>query len=151
MFSSKPLKGWGIVFAVAGLALAGGLAASEGASLEVQVKYTGPGTVDESHAIYVFVFDTPNIQAGSIPVAYSKVTTNGERAKFAALTASPVYIAATFDEQGGYDPAASGPPPSGSPAALYSADGTGAPSGVELESGKGTQIDFEFGDAFRMP
>lgn len=151
MSSSKALKFWGIVIAAAALTLAGSLVAAQGASLDVKVKYTGQGTVDESHAIHVFLFDTPNIQAGSMPIGYVRVNANGEAAKFSALTATPVYIAVAYDEAGGYDPNIVGAPPSGTPVAVYSTDATGAPSGIDLESGKENQVEIEFSDAVRMP
>src|ERR1017187_8142118 len=34
--------------------------APAGRTLKVKLKYTGPGTVDEKHKIFVFVFDTPD-------------------------------------------------------------------------------------------
>lgn len=147
MISSRSLKGWGLVLSVLA-ALAIGTVLAGPASLQVKVKYVSEGTVDENHAIHVFIWDTPNIQMGVIPIANAVITENGGTAKFSSLTTSPVYISVCWDEQGGYQ--VMGPPPSGTPAALYS-DTPGVAKAVELEEGKENKVEFEFNDAFRMP
>ena len=66
------------------------------------------------------------------------------------IGASTVWVAVTFDEIGGYDPFA-GPPPSGTPLAIYSADQTGMPSGLQLPADQETKITIAFDDTIRLP
>jgi hypothetical protein len=89
------------------------------AGVSVTVKYTGKGTVDDTHKIWVWLFDTPEIGAGSIPIAEESLAKNGGTVSFANVTAKQVYIAVAYDEKGGF--AGQAPPPPGSPIALYGA------------------------------
>ena len=85
------------------------IVAQESGKLKVTVDYKGAGTVDATHEIFVWVFDTPNIGADSVPLANDVVTTNGGTLSFSGLP-KEVYLAAAFDEKGDYD-GTSGPPP----------------------------------------
>jgi uncharacterized protein (DUF2141 family) len=118
-------------------------------SLTVTVNYTGSGTVDESHKLFVFVFDTPDfIQGNGVPIAGQSATQKSQKVTFPNLSPDTVYLVAVFDPTGGYD-GKSGPPPSGSPTGLYG-DG-GSPAPVKLESGKTAQVTITFDDSFKMP
>ena len=46
--------------------------APAGRTLKVKLNYSGPGTVDEKHKIFVFVFDTPDFvrREDVMPIAY---------------------------------------------------------------------------------
>src|SRR5262245_45193366 len=91
--------------------------AQESGKLKVTVTYKGAGTVDASHELYLWIFDTPNIGADSVPIATEVITTNGGAASFSGLP-KEVYLAAAFDEKGDYD-GTSGPPPTGTPITIY--------------------------------
>lgn len=132
---------------IAGSALS--IGASESSSVEAAATYTGGGQVSSEHRLFLWVFATPPAP-GTIPISWQEVTENGKAVTFEGLTVSPVYIAVTYDEAGGFDPNMGGPPPSGTPAGIYSSDGTG-PTPVEVKEGKKIQIKFEFDDSFRMP
>ena len=43
-------------------------AAGSAGTVKVTVHYTGKGTVDASHKLWVWVFDTPNIGPGAMPI-----------------------------------------------------------------------------------
>ncbi len=58
------------------------IVAQESGKLKVTVDYTGTGTVDATHEIFVWVFDNPNIGADSVPIASDVATANGGRAEF---------------------------------------------------------------------
>lgn len=87
--------------------------------VNVTVKYAGKGTVDATHRIWVWLFTTPEIGPGSIPIAEMSIEKNGATASFASVPASPVYIAIAYDEKGGFG--GSAPPPQGSPVTFYGA------------------------------
>ncbi len=83
--------------------------AAQGRTLKVTVNYTGSGEVNVNNAVYLSVWDTPNMAGGAIPIGQQVVTENGDVASFENLTASSVYVAAVYDETGGWD-GASAPP-----------------------------------------
>jgi hypothetical protein len=117
-------------------------------TLDVTVQYVGPGTVDESHRVWVWLFDRPDFAASPSavePVAEGSVATNGGMATFTELTASQIWVAVMFDERGGFQGQA--PPPSGSPTSAYVQDG--ALASVAPGAGAGVRIVFD--DTFRVP
>ncbi len=122
----------------------GATAAAEG--VKVTVKYTGKGEVDASHRLWIWLFDTPDIGPGAIPVAELSLDKNGETAAFADVAAQKVWIAIAYDEKGGFT--GSAPPPSGSPVTLYGID-TGAPAPVT--PGAEAVVTVTFDDSQRMP
>src|SRR6185295_17021017 len=75
-------------------------AAPKAGEIVVTATYKG-GTVDAAHEILVFLFPNPNPDAAP-PVAVQTVTKNGGTATFTGVTASPVYVAAVFNEKGDY-------------------------------------------------
>jgi hypothetical protein len=94
-------------------------------SVNVTVKYTGKGTVDAKHRLWVWLFDTPKIDVGAIPIAEMSIDKNGGTAAFTSVGAAQVYVAIAYDEGGGFQGQA--PPPPGSPIALYGAKGPDDP------------------------
>ena len=68
-----------VALALAALA-APAIVAQEAGKLKATVEYTGTGTVDATHEIFVWVFDTPNIGADSVPIASDALTANGAAA-----------------------------------------------------------------------
>lgn len=93
------------------------IVAQESGQLKVTVDYKGTGDVDATHEVFVWIFDTPNIGADSVPIANDVITANGASVNFSGLP-KEVYIAAAYDEKGDYD-GTSGPPPSGTPITIY--------------------------------
>src|SRR4029079_8000550 len=73
-------------------------AAPETGQLKVTVEYKGPGTVDKSHQIFVWVFDTPDISASTEPISSDVITANGGAASFSGLPKT-VYLAAAYNEK----------------------------------------------------
>ena len=132
-----------VVLAAAGLAWA-----AQGATLNVTVDYTGPGDVDAGHAIYLALYDTPDIAGGALPIGAQIVTENGQTVEFPNVAASPVYLSALFDVNGGWDGVSA--VPSGSPAATWQ-PGQFAPTPIELVAGETVDLEFSFDAAFRMP
>jgi hypothetical protein len=140
-----------LILAVLGL---GGLVAQENQSttrtLKLKLSYTGTGTVDEKHKLYVFLFDSPDFIKGEQipPIGAQSASAKSETLTF-TVTTSPVYIVAAYDIAGSYD-GQSGPPPSGSPVAVYSTE-PGAPAPIKIEAGKTAEVELAFDDTIKMP
>ena len=136
-----------VVALVAWVLTVGSAWATQGRSLEVVVTYQG-GEVSSTNVIYVAVYDSPNMQGGAQPIAWRVVAENGATALFSNLTASPVYVAALYDEQGNWDWQFG--VPSGSPAGRIE-DAAFAPVAIELTERETVIQELTFSDAFRMP
>ena len=117
--------------------------------LKVKVNYTGSGTVDAKHPIYLFIFDSPDFMQGNgMPIASTTATAKDETVTINDLQTSPVYVVAAFDPEGKYD-GQSGPPPAGSSMGMYFKD-PGKPEPVKIDPGQTVQIDLPFDDSFKM-
>ncbi|HWI19569.1 MAG TPA: hypothetical protein VNT81_17570 [Vicinamibacterales bacterium] len=115
-------------------------------TVKVTVNYTGKGTVDATHKLWVWIFDTPNIGAGSQPVDQIALDKNGIEAVFSNVAPGQVWIAVAFDQQGLMS--GNEPPPSGSPISVYM--GTdGAPMAVT--PGDKALVNITFDDTMKMP
>ena len=51
-------------------------------TVKVTVTYKGKGKVDTSHKLWVWLFDTPNIGPGAMPIAQVALDKNGADAVF---------------------------------------------------------------------
>lgn len=114
-------------------------------AVTISVKYTGKGDVDGSHRIWIWLFDTPAVGPGAMPIAETSTDKNGGEVAIDA-TAETVWIAVAYDEAGGFGGMA--PPPTGSPVAIHSAP-TGAPLAVKV--GDAEKVTITFNDKIRMP
>jgi hypothetical protein len=135
-------------------------------TLQVKLNYTGAGTVDEKHKIFVLLFDanpftsTTLIDATSQPMPPAPapgvshiLTRQGAAAKdatltFSSLSVSTVYAVFFLDKNGTYN----GHPDSssGSPMGVYGK----LPDKLEpikIEEGKPTQVVLTFDDSATMP
>jgi hypothetical protein len=119
-------------------------------TLKVNVKYTGAGTVDDKHKIQIFLFDSPDFTGGNaMPTGMQMTATKNGTVTFTDISGSPVYAAAIYDPTGGYD-GASGPPPSGSSAGIYTKEPP-KPAPIAIDAGKTVEIDLPFDDTIKMP
>ncbi len=151
------------VFAVTQL---GVCAATTHSTLKVKLNYTGVGTVDENHKIYVLLFDTNPFTASSLVDSTSEMTPPATTAgvshilrRFSAsrkdgtitfdfLRSSAVYAAAFVDRNGSYD--GHSDPASGAPMGLYRK----APDKIQpirLKGGKSVRIVLAFDDSTKTP
>ena len=118
---------------------------NEAGAVKVSVTYKGKGAVDARHRIWVWLFDTPDIGPGSMPIAELSIDTNGGAAAFDGVDAKRVYIAVAYDESGTMN--GNAPPPAGSPIGiLLSKDG--APRSVAPDE---DAVSVTFDDSQRMP
>lgn len=135
---------------LAGLAPTGTLHASPAASatagaVKITLHYKGKGTVDPSHKLWVWIFDTPDIGPGATPIDQTSIDRNDSDVVFDGVVPGTVWIAAAFDEQGVM--AGDGPPPTGSPIGILMADGK--PAGIT--PGVNGIATLTFDDTMRMP
>jgi hypothetical protein len=131
-------------------ALAAG-AQTENSKLIVQVSYTGSGTVDESHKVYVALWDTPDFMkdsgSGIMPIDIKAVTSKSAAAQFDDVKKNPVYVSMVYDPTGKWE--ATSAPPAGSSLGLYAKE-PGTPAPIQLQPGKTTNISATFDDSFKM-
>src|SRR5580693_5874992 len=125
-------------------------AQDKSAKLEVQVSYTGSGEVDESHKVYVVLWDNPNFvteEAGAPPIGLKGVSSKSASVQFDDVQVNPVYVSMVYDPSGKWD--AASPPPSGSSLGFYATE-PGKPAPVTVEAGKTAKISATFDDSFKM-
>jgi hypothetical protein len=121
--------------------------APDASGVTVTVKYAGKGAVDAGHRLWVWLFDTPEIGPGAIPIAELSLEKNGGTANFSNVAAKQVYIAIAYDENGGF--AGQAPPPPGSPVAFYGAKGPNDPP-MGVTPGPNAAVSVTLTDAQRM-
>lgn len=118
---------------------------NESGTVKVAATYKGKGAVDAKHRIWVWLFDTPDIGPGSMPIAEMSIDSNGGVAAFNGIDAKRVYIAVAFDEGGIMN--GNAPPPSGSPIGILLGK-DGAPRSVAPDE---DVVSVLFDDSQRMP
>jgi hypothetical protein len=138
-------------FLLFGMAFVCALAAQgQSAKLTVEVSYTGSGTVNESHKVYVVLWDTPDFMndgSTSMPIAIKAVTSKSAAAQFDDVQKNPVFVSMVYDPAGKWE--ATSAPPAGSSLGLYAKE-PGTPAPIQLQPGKTTTISATFDDSFKM-
>lgn len=148
-FSLVPLAGVLLGLLVIAPPRASSQDSTAGSKLEVRVNYTGSGTVDEKHKIYVVLWDSADFTHGSgMPVELLAISSKSGTVTFLDVKKSPAYVSSAFDPKGEWD-GQSGPPPDGASLGLYSKT-PGQPEPIELKAGKITTIDLAFDDSTKM-
>ena len=119
-----------------------------GSKLQVRTNYTGAGTVDEKHKLFVVLWDSPDfVTGGSMPVEIKSSSSKNGVVTFDDVKKTPAYVSAVFDAGGEWD--AQSAPPEGSSLGLYSKT-PGKPEPIDLKAGKTTSIDLAFDDSVKM-
>jgi len=123
--------------------------AKAGSKLQVHVSYSGKGTIDEKHKIYVALWDSPDfVKSDSmVPFAVQPVSSKDTVVTFEDVQKTPVYVSAAYDPNGQWD--AQSPPPDGSSLGLYSKT-PGKPEPVGLKPGETVKIELAFDDSVKM-
>ena len=135
-------------------------------TLKVKLNYTGAGTVDAQHKIYVLLFDanpftasrledassapTPPVPVAGVSHIISRRSASSKNGliTFTDLSISPVYAAAFFDKNGTYD--GHSDPASGSPMGVYGKAPDNAQP-ITLGVGKAVEVVLAFDDSFKTP
>lgn len=117
--------------------------------LTVHVHYSGTGTVDQNHKIYVVVWDSPDFVKGGgmVPIASLSTSSKDRVVTFRDVEKSPAYASAAYDPNGQWN--AQSPPPDGSSLGLYSKT-PGTPAPIDLKPGQTTSIELPFDDTVKM-
>ena len=119
------------------------------AKLQVHLEYTGAGTVDSTHKIYIVLWDSPDFvkgSAGQAPFAVQYIASKKGTATFSDIRKNPVYVSIAYDPTGKWE--ARSEPPVGASLGLYSKE-PGVPAPVQLEPGKTTEISVKLDDSFK--
>ena len=140
-----------ICVVVCGFLLASLCVAVEGGTvskLEVHVKYSGTGTVDDKHKIYVALWDSPEFaNKDMVPSAVQATSSKNGTVTYEHVTKTQVYVSAAYDPSGQWD--AQSAPPEGSSLGLYNKT-PGTPARIDLKPGKKTAIEVAFDDSVKM-
>lgn len=119
-----------------------------GATIQVRLNYTGSGTVDEAHKIYVALWDNPDFTHGQgAPVAVESTASKNGTVTFSNVTKLPAYVSAAFDPTGKWD--ARSQPPAGSSLGMYSKT-PGKPEPIEPAPGHTAEAEINFDDTVKV-
>jgi hypothetical protein len=134
--------------ALCGALLLGALttSAQQGLTLQVQLRYTGSGTVDATHKIFVALWDSPSFEAAP-PVAVQSTTSKNGTVTFSDVQKVPAYASAAYDPTGNWD--AQSPPPAGSSLGMYSKDPP-KPEPIDIAPGKIAKVTISFDDSNKV-
>src|SRR5690242_17225989 len=87
--------------------------ADTGSKLLVEASYTGSGEVNQSHKVYVVLWDTPDFvkenASGIEPIGVKGITSKSAEVEFDDIQKNPVYISMAYDPTGKWE-ATSAPP-----------------------------------------
>ena len=126
-------------------------AQEKGGTIRVQINYTGTGTVDQTHKIFVALWDSPDFaqpNANVMPVAVKYVASKNGIVSFLDVQKTPAYVSTAYDPTGNWD-GQSGPPPKGSSLGMYS-KAPPKPEAIDIASGKSTKVTITLDDSQKM-
>ena len=126
------------------LGLCAGSVLAEGRSLAVTVDYTGSGSVDEQHKIYVQIFDSPQLDMRR-RIGLRIVTENHATVTFSDVSPDTVYLFALYDQHASVISAA-GPNPQ-SPVAVY---GESLENPQPIRLNQTSELSLRFGESLRL-
>ncbi|HWK12137.1 MAG TPA: hypothetical protein VNR64_18890 [Vicinamibacterales bacterium] len=131
------------------LLVAGGLAQTNAGkrTLRVAINYTGSGTVDASHRIYVALWDTADLNNGR-PVAVQSLDSKSGPVTFSDVQKVPAYATTAFDPTGAWK--GDSAPPSGSSLGMYSKNPP-KPEPIDVTPGKTVTVRISFNDSVKVP
>jgi hypothetical protein len=115
-------------------------------TVQVDVNYTGSGTVDASHKIYVALWESTDFNSG--PAAVKPLESKTGTVTFTELQKSPVYVSTAYDPTGKWDAQSS--PPAGSSLGMYSTKPP-TPDPITVEPGKTAKVKLSFDDTQKVP
>ena len=116
-------------------------------TIQVDINYTGSGTVNANHKIYVALWDSLDMSSGP-PVAVLSVNSKQGAVTFSDVQRVPAYISTAFDPKGAWD--AQSPPPSGASLGMYSKNPP-KPEPIDVAPGKTVKVAIRFDDSAKVP
>ena len=133
---------------VLGILLATAIAVAQaGRTIQVEINYTGSGTVDGSHKIYVALWDYSDFNGGA-PTDVQSLDSKSGTVTFQNVKTVPAYVSTAYDPSGKWD--AQSPPPSGSSLGMYSVKPP-TPAPIQVEPGKTAKVKLIFDDSTKVP
>ncbi|MGI8743142.1 MAG: hypothetical protein ACR2NN_11350 [Bryobacteraceae bacterium] len=142
------------LYVMCGVLLLGSWIASsqQGRSVQVQLNYTGSGSVDETHKIFVALWDSPGFTEGTAtapPIAVQSATSKNGTVTFSDVQKVPAYVSAAYDPTGHWD-GQSGPPPSGASLGMYT-KAPPKPEPIDMSPRKSVKVTITFDDTVKVP
>ena len=116
-------------------------------TIQVDINYTGSGTVNANHKIYVALWDSLDMSSGP-PVAVLSVTSKQGAVTFSDVQRVPAYVSTAFDPKGAWD--AQSPPPAGASLGMYSKNPPN-PAPIDVTPGKTAKVAITFDDSAKVP
>jgi hypothetical protein len=127
------------------------LAQQKGGTIRVQLTYSGSGTVDANHKIFVALWDSADFakpDAHVVPVDVKSTDSKDGVVTFTNVQKSPAYVSAALDTTGKWD-GQSGPPPAGASLGMYSS-APPTPDAINVAPGKSERVTIVFDDSHKM-
>jgi hypothetical protein len=116
-------------------------------TIQVEITYTGAGTVNASHKIYVALWDSADMSGGP-PAAVKSLDSKKGTVTFSSVQTVPAYVTAAYDPTGAWD--AQTPPPSGASLGMYSKNPP-TPAPIDVAPGKTVKVNITFDDSVKVP
>jgi len=116
-------------------------------TIQVEINYTGSGTVNGSHKIHVALWNSADLGGGP-PTAVESLDSKKGTVTFSNVSKVPAYVTAAYDPTGAWD--AQSPPPSGSSLGMYSKNPP-TPQPIDVAPGKTVKVSITFDDSVKVP
>jgi hypothetical protein len=120
---------------------------SDSRAIQVEINYTGSGTVNASHKIYIALWDSSDFSGGP-PAAVKSLDSKKGTVTFSSVQRVPAYVSAAYDPTGVWD--AQSPPPSGSSLGIYSKNPP-KPEPIDVAAGNTVKVSITFDDSAKVP
>jgi hypothetical protein len=135
----------GLLFLLAGRADA--QTSADKRTIQVEINYTGSGTVNASHRIYVALWESSDFSGGP-PAAVESLDSRKGTVTFSTVSRVPAYVSTAYDPTGAWD--AQSPPPSGSSLGMYTKNPPN-PEPIDVAPGKTVKVSINFDDSAKVP
>jgi hypothetical protein len=116
-------------------------------TIQVEITYTGSGTVNASHKIYVALWDSREMSGGP-PAGVEPLDSKKGTVTFSNVQKVPAYVSTAYDPTGRWD--AQSPPPSGASLGMYSKNPPN-PEPIDVDPGKTVKVSITFDDSVKVP
>jgi hypothetical protein len=116
-------------------------------TIQVEINYTGAGTVNASHRIYVALWSSADMSGGP-PTAIKSLDSKRGTVTFSNVQTVPAYVSTAYDPTGAWD--AQTPPPSGASLGMY-AKNPPTPLPIDVPAGKTVKVTVTFNDSTKVP